>query len=61
MKVLRGKHTEIKRVLLDQTVVSGIGNIYADESLWRAGVHGNRAADRLGGRPCGGCSTRPAT
>ncbi|ETT25773.1 formamidopyrimidine-DNA glycosylase [Rhodococcus aetherivorans] len=49
VKVLRGKHTEIKRVLLDQTVVSGIGNIYADESLWRAGVHGNRAADRLGG------------
>ncbi|AWG98808.1 5-hydroxymethyluracil DNA glycosylase [Rhodococcus ruber Chol-4] len=49
VKVLRGKHSEIKRLLLDQTVVSGIGNIYADESLWRAGVHGNRAADRLGG------------
>lgn len=29
----------IKRVLLDQTVVSGIGNIYADESLWAARVH----------------------
>src|ERR1700704_4285048 len=34
--VLRRKHSEIKRQLLDQTVVSGIGNIYADEALWRA-------------------------
>lgn len=49
VKVLRGKHTEIKRALLDQTIVSGIGNIYADEALWRAGVHGNRAADALTG------------
>ncbi len=36
---IRSKHTEIKRALLDQTVVSGIGNIYADESLWRAKVN----------------------
>src|SRR5271155_4088694 len=36
VKVLRGKHSEIKRQLLDQQVVSGIGNIYADEALWRA-------------------------
>src|SRR6202012_3930749 len=36
VKVLRRKHSEIKRQLLDQTVVSGIGNIYADEALWRA-------------------------
>lgn len=47
VKVLRGKHTEIKRALLDQTVVSGVGNIYADEALWRAGVHGNRLTDKL--------------
>lgn len=47
VKVLRGKHTEIKRALLDQTVVSGVGNIYADESLWRAQLHGNRIADTL--------------
>lgn len=47
VKVLRGKHTEIKRALLDQTVVSGIGNIYADESLWRARIHGNRLTDSL--------------
>lgn len=49
VKVLRGKHTEIKRALLDQTIVSGIGNIYADEALWRAGIHGNRPADALTG------------
>ncbi|CAN3128272.1 bifunctional DNA-formamidopyrimidine glycosylase/DNA-(apurinic or apyrimidinic site) lyase [Mycobacterium sp. smrl_JER01] len=42
--VLRRKHSEIKRQLLDQTVVSGIGNIYADESLWRAKVNGARIA-----------------
>lgn len=45
--VLRCKHSEIKRQLLDQTVVSGIGNIYADEALWRAGIRGTRVADRL--------------
>ena len=47
VKVLRGKHSEIKRQLLDQTVVSGIGNIYADESLWRAKVNGARLAESL--------------
>jgi len=47
VKVLRGKHSEIKRQLLDQTVVSGIGNIYADESLWRAKVNGARIAETL--------------
>ena len=36
---IRRKKTEIKRALLDQTVVSGIGNIYADEALWQAKVH----------------------
>ncbi|MDT5397698.1 MAG: formamidopyrimidine-DNA glycosylase [Mycobacterium sp.] len=47
VKVLQRKHSEIKRQLLDQTVVSGIGNIYADESLWRAKVHGARIAETL--------------
>lgn len=51
VNVLRGKHTEIKRALLDQTVLSGVGNIYADEALWRAKIHGNRIAETL---------TRPA-
>jgi len=48
---IRAKKSEIKRVLLDQTVVSGVGNIYADESLWRARINGNRPAAGL---------TRPA-
>ena len=47
VKVLRHKHSEIKRQLLDQSVVSGIGNIYADESLWRAKVNGARIAETL--------------
>jgi formamidopyrimidine-DNA glycosylase len=47
VNVLRRKHSEIKRQLLDQTVVSGIGNIYADEALWRAKVNGARLADAL--------------
>ena len=36
---LRAKRTGIKRALLDQQLVSGIGNIYADEALWRARTH----------------------
>ncbi len=47
VKLLRGKHSELKRQLLDQQVVSGIGNIYADEALWRAKVHGARIAATL--------------
>jgi formamidopyrimidine-DNA glycosylase len=45
--VLRRKHSEVKRQLLDQTVVSGIGNIYADEALWRTKVNGARIASSL--------------
>lgn len=47
VKVLHRKHSEIKRQLLDQQVVSGIGNIYADEALWRAKLNGARMADTL--------------
>ena len=39
LRRLAAKDTTIKRALLDQTLVSGIGNIYADESLWAARVH----------------------
>ncbi|MGV1089007.1 MAG: DNA-formamidopyrimidine glycosylase [Mycobacterium sp.] len=53
VNVLRRKHSEIKRQLLDQTVVSGIGNIYADEALWRAGVNGARIAEKLTRRQLG--------
>lgn len=38
-RLLRRKNSNIKAVLLDQTVVAGIGNIYADESLWGARIH----------------------
>ncbi len=44
---LRRKHTEVKRALLDQSLISGVGNIYADEALWRAKLHGRRATDAL--------------
>lgn len=53
VNVLRHKHSEIKRQLLDQTVVSGIGNIYADEALWRAKVNGARIAATLSRRRLG--------
>ncbi len=43
----RRKHTEVKRALLDQTLIAGVGNIYADESLWRAKLHGARQTDSL--------------
>jgi len=39
---LRRKRTTIKRALLDQSLISGVGNIYADEALWRAKVHYER-------------------
>jgi formamidopyrimidine-DNA glycosylase len=39
LAALAKKDTTIKRALLDQTLVSGIGNIYADEALWAARVH----------------------
>lgn len=42
VSALRRRDTEIKRAILDQTVISGVGNIYADESLWRASLHGRR-------------------
>lgn len=39
---LRLRRTAIKRALLDQSLISGVGNIYADEALWRAGLHYDR-------------------
>ena len=44
---LARRGSAIKRVLLDQGVVSGIGNIYADESLWAARIHPETPAERL--------------
>jgi formamidopyrimidine-DNA glycosylase len=48
---LRRRRVGIKTALLDQRLISGVGNIYADEALWRARLHGLRRCDRL---------TRPA-
>ena len=44
---VRKKSSGIKRILLDQRVVSGVGNIYADEALWLARLHGDRPGSRL--------------
>lgn len=47
----RRRRVAVKAALLDQSLVSGVGNIYADEALWRARLHGGRRCDTL---------TRPA-
>jgi formamidopyrimidine-DNA glycosylase len=44
---VRRRMSGVKRQLLDQNLVSGVGNIYADEALWRAQLHGERTGDRL--------------
>lgn len=44
---MRTKKSGIKRVLLDQNLVSGVGNIYADESLWHAKLHFDRQASGI--------------
>jgi formamidopyrimidine-DNA glycosylase len=52
VRALRSRRTGVKRALLDQTLISGVGNIYADEALWRARMHG--------ARPCQGLSRKAA-
>jgi formamidopyrimidine-DNA glycosylase len=47
VRKVRRRTSGIKRQLLDQGLVSGVGNIYADEALWRARLHGERPGDRL--------------
>ena len=44
---LRRRRTGLKRALLDQSLVSGIGNIYADEALWRSRLHFARATETM--------------
>lgn len=51
---LRTRRTAVKRAILDQGLVSGIGNIYADEALWRAKLHGETPANELGPRQATG-------
>jgi len=45
--LLRGRRQAIKKVLMDQRIVAGIGNIYANEALWRAGIDPSREAGRI--------------
>jgi formamidopyrimidine-DNA glycosylase len=47
LRALRGRRTGIKRALLDQSLISGVGNIYADEALWRAKLHWARPTETL--------------
>ncbi|WP_299051830.1 bifunctional DNA-formamidopyrimidine glycosylase/DNA-(apurinic or apyrimidinic site) lyase [uncultured Nocardioides sp.] len=49
---VRRRTAGVKRLLLDQTLISGVGNIYADESLWRARLHGDRPGERLTAKQC---------
>lgn len=44
---VRKRKTSIKAALLDQSFIAGLGNIYVDEALWRAGVRPTRRADRV--------------
>jgi len=48
VSAVRRRSSGIKRILLDQNVISGVGNIYADEALWRARLHGDRLGTKLG-------------
>jgi len=46
-RALRRRDSAVKRALLDQSLISGVGNIYADEALWRARLHGLRLCRAL--------------
>jgi formamidopyrimidine-DNA glycosylase len=47
MKKISKRTSEVKKALLDQGLISGIGNIYADESLWRAKIHPTQPCSQL--------------
>ncbi|MFE5713857.1 bifunctional DNA-formamidopyrimidine glycosylase/DNA-(apurinic or apyrimidinic site) lyase [Streptomyces sp. NPDC056501] len=46
-RALRQRRTTVKRALLDQSLISGVGNIYADEALWRSRLHYERPTATL--------------
>ena len=50
LRRLAKKNTTVKRALLDQTLISGVGNIYADESLWAAKLHFNAPTSGMSAR-----------
>jgi formamidopyrimidine-DNA glycosylase len=45
--ILRGSRQSVKKVIMDQYKVVGVGNIYANEALWRAGIDPSRVASRI--------------
>ncbi|MFJ2174791.1 bifunctional DNA-formamidopyrimidine glycosylase/DNA-(apurinic or apyrimidinic site) lyase [Streptomyces sp. NPDC101062] len=47
LTALKLRRTTVKRALLDQSLISGVGNIYADEALWRARLHYERPTETL--------------
>lgn len=53
-ELFRGRKAPLKAALLDQTLIAGLGNIYAAEALWRAGLSPRRQAGTLAGRKGGG-------
>ena len=46
-RALQGKRSDVKSLLMDQSAVAGIGNIYSDEILFQAGIHPKSRTDRL--------------
>lgn len=50
--MLRRRHSRVKPLLLNQQFLAGLGNIYVDEALFRAGIHPNAVANRLAVRRC---------
>ncbi len=46
-EAMRKRHRMIKPLILDQSIVAGLGNIYADEALWEAKIHPERRSDSL--------------
>ena len=49
-EALAGRRAPVKAAILDQRRLAGVGNIYADEALWRARIHPLRPAGELGPR-----------
>jgi formamidopyrimidine-DNA glycosylase len=49
-KMLQGRKRTLKPLLLDQTFIAGLGNIYVDEALWQAGIHPQRISNSLSRR-----------
>ena len=52
-RLMRRPNTNIKATLLDQTVIAGVGNIYADEALWAAKIHPSQITHEIDGRQNG--------